>query len=52
VGIDRRDVRRVDAPERVAQVVGQPERLAELAGGVDRRAGGAVEGGRGQWFLR
>ena len=45
VRVDRRDVRRVDAPQRVAQVLGQAERLAELARRVDRLAGGGVERG-------
>ena len=45
VRVDRRDVGGVDAPQRVAQVLGQAERLAELAGRVDRPAGGGVERG-------
>ena len=41
--VDRRDRGRVDAPERIAQVLGQAERLADLAGRVDLPACGCVE---------
>ena len=43
VGVDGRDGRRVDAPQRVLEMDAEVERLGELPGGVDRAAGGGIE---------